>query len=310
MTVFNSEMHVVTFILIILEALMFMHQYIFYLQKPDKKRKFYLILLFLLIVYNIAGGLFPDESIKLSIVTQNILAYGAGFAMGCFFPYYFYKAFDVRHLKFQATYGVFYFLVLPYLIFFCIVYPLVNNLDVAIYIGLLIPFIYAFYMIYQILEAIKVTYKGRKAVDVILVYLAVCPWALMPLLAYAKVDQLTEVIFTNGGFVIVTVLFFRNMIQESREDYKALLEMKRMARPEPEILLENCKQYMLTPRECEITQLVCEGEKYKDIAEKLFISERTVTKHVQNIFRKTEVTSKIELLNKLGEKAKIKDAAS
>jgi len=309
MTVFNSEMHVVTFILIILEVLMFMHQYIFYLQKPDKKRKFYLILLFLLIVYNVAGGLFPDQSMNLSIVTQNILAYGAGFAMGCFFPYYFYKAFDVRHLKFQATYGVFYFLVLPYLIFFCIVYPLVNNLDVAIYIGLLIPFIYAFYMIYQILEAIKVTYKGRKAVDVILVYLAVCPWALMPLLAYLKVDQLTEVIFTNGGFVIVTVLFFRNMIQESREDYKVLLEMKRMARPEPEILLENCKLYMLTPRECEVTQLVCEGEKYKDIAEKLFISERTVTKHVQNIFRKTEVTSKIELLNKLGEKAKIKDAA-
>jgi DNA-binding CsgD family transcriptional regulator len=310
MTVFNSEMHVVTFILIILEVLMFMHQYIFYLQKTDKKRKFYLILLFLLIVYNIAGGMFPDENINLPIVTQNILAYGAGFAMGCFFPYYFYKAFDVRHLKFQATYGVFYFLVLPYLIFFCIVYPLVNNLDVAIYIGLLIPFIYAFYMIYQILEAIKVTYKGRKAVDVILVYLAVCPWALMPLLAYLKVDQLTEVIFTNGGFVIVTVLFFRNMIQESREDYKALLEMKRMARPEPELLLENCRMYMLTPRECEVTQLVCEGEKYKDIAEKLFISERTVTKHVQNIFRKTEVTSKIELLNKLGEKAKLKDAAS
>jgi DNA-binding NarL/FixJ family response regulator len=100
------------------------------------------------------------------------------------------------------------------------------------------------------------------------------------------------------------------MIQESREDYKALLEMKRMARPEPELLLENCRMYMLTPRECEVTQLVCEGEKYKDIAEKLFISERTVTKHVQNIFRKTEVTSKIELLNKLGEKAKLKDAAS
>jgi len=52
---------------------------------------------------------------------------------------------------------------------------------------------------------------------------------------------------------------------------------------------------------------ICEGEKYKDIAERLFISERTVTTHVQNIFKKTKVTSKIELLNKLGEKAKIKD---
>lgn len=300
MTVFNSEMHAVTFGFIVLEVLMFMHQYIFYLQRPEKKRKYYLILLGLLILYNLAGGLFPDEDIAISVVTQNILAYGAGFAMGCFFPYYFYKAFEVRHLKFQATYGVFYFLVLPYLIFFCIVYPLVNDLDVAIYIGLLIPFIYAFYMIYQILESIKITYKGKKAVDVILVYLAVCPWALMPLLAYLKVDQLTEVLFTNGGFVIVTVLFFRNMIQESREDYKALMALREMQKQDPQIFEENCEYYALTPREREIAQLVCEGEKYKDLAKKLFISERTVTTHVQNIFRKTEVSSKWELANKLG----------
>src|SRR5690606_41620043 len=77
MTVFNSEMHVVTFILIILEVLMFMHYYIFYLQKPDKKRKFYLILLFVLIIYNVAGWLFPYESMNLSILNQNILSYGA-----------------------------------------------------------------------------------------------------------------------------------------------------------------------------------------------------------------------------------------
>jgi len=62
-TGFNSEKHVVAFI--ILEVLMFMHQHIFYLRKPDKKRKFYLFLLFLLIVYYIAGGLFPDEGINL-----------------------------------------------------------------------------------------------------------------------------------------------------------------------------------------------------------------------------------------------------
>lgn len=56
---------------------MFMHQYIFYLQRPEKKRKYYLILLGLLILYNVAGGLFPDEDIAISVVTQNILAYGA-----------------------------------------------------------------------------------------------------------------------------------------------------------------------------------------------------------------------------------------
>lgn len=304
MTVFNSEMHVVTFGFIVLELLMFTHQYIFYLQKPEKKRKYYLILLFLLIVYNLAGGIFPDESLRISVILQNILAYGAGFSMGCFFPYYFYRAFDVQHLRFQATYGVFLFLVLPFVIFFCILYPLINDLDIAIYVGLLIPFIYAFYMVYRILESIKKTYRGQKSVDVILVYLAVCPWALMPLMAYAKVDQLTEVLFTNGGFIIVTTLFFRNMIQESRKDFKALEQLRISAKAEPEEFLANCDVYILTPREIEICKMVCEGEKNKSIADKLFISERTVTTHVQNIFKKTEVTSRLELYNKLSSRPK------
>jgi len=310
MTVFNSEMHVVTFGFILLELLMFTHQYIFYLQKPEKKRKYYLILLFLLIIYNLAGGIFPDEEIPISIVLQNILAYGAGFSMGCFFPYYFYRAFEVKHLKFQATYGVFLFLILPFLVFFCIVYPLVNDLDIAIYVGLLIPFIYAFYMVYQILESIKITYSGKKSVDVILVYLAVCPWALMPLMAYIKVDQLTEVLYTNGGFIIVTILFIRNMIQESREDFEALAQLRMSAKAESEEFLVNCDIYTLTPREKEICKMVCEGEKYKSIADKLFISERTVTKHIQNIFRKTGVTNKLELYSKLCSRSKEVDENS
>src|SRR5690606_32079397 len=140
----------------------------------------------------------------------------------------------------------------------CIVYPLVKDLDIAIYVGLLIPFIYAFYMVYQILESIKITYSGKKSVDVILVYLAVCPWALMPLMAYAKVDQLTEGLYTNGGFIIVTILFIRNMIQESREDFKALAQLRMSAKAESEEFLVNCGIYTLTRREKEITKMVCE----------------------------------------------------
>jgi DNA-binding NarL/FixJ family response regulator len=37
---------------------------------------------------------------------------------------------------------------------------------------------------------------------------------------------------------------------------------------------------------------------HKAIGETLFISERTVTKHVQNIFEKLHESNKIELINK------------
>ncbi|MEO6328746.1 MAG: ATP-binding protein [Ginsengibacter sp.] len=62
---------------------------------------------------------------------------------------------------------------------------------------------------------------------------------------------------------------------------------------------QNCKLYSLTAREKDIAKLICKGYKYKDIGETLFIAERTVTKHAQNIFEKIGVSNKIELINKL-----------
>ena len=62
---------------------------------------------------------------------------------------------------------------------------------------------------------------------------------------------------------------------------------------------KNCQLNHLTAREKEIAKLICQGFKYKDIGETLFIAERTVTKHAQNIFEKAGVSSKVELMNKL-----------
>lgn len=62
---------------------------------------------------------------------------------------------------------------------------------------------------------------------------------------------------------------------------------------------QNCQLYNLTSREKDIAKLICEGFKYKKIGETLFIAERTVTKHAQNIFEKVQVVNKIELINKL-----------
>ncbi|MCF2496749.1 helix-turn-helix transcriptional regulator [Dyadobacter sp. CY357] len=55
----------------------------------------------------------------------------------------------------------------------------------------------------------------------------------------------------------------------------------------------------LTAREKEIVRLIKVGKTYKVIADELFISERTVSKHVQNIFEKLGVSSRLELLNRL-----------
>lgn len=61
----------------------------------------------------------------------------------------------------------------------------------------------------------------------------------------------------------------------------------------------NAARYHLTVREKEIAQLVCEGATNKAISESLFIAEKTAAKHVQNIFEKVGVSTRIELMNRL-----------
>jgi signal transduction histidine kinase/DNA-binding NarL/FixJ family response regulator len=65
------------------------------------------------------------------------------------------------------------------------------------------------------------------------------------------------------------------------------------------VFAENCKKYRLTSREVEIIKLLIQGLPYKLISSELSISEKTVCKHVSNIFSKVDVTNKIELMNKL-----------
>ncbi len=55
--------------------------------------------------------------------------------------------------------------------------------------------------------------------------------------------------------------------------------------------------YNLTKREIEILELLTQGKPYKLIATDLFISEKTVRSHVENLYRKLEVHSKMEANN-------------
>ncbi len=55
--------------------------------------------------------------------------------------------------------------------------------------------------------------------------------------------------------------------------------------------------YKITKREKDIVRLLLSGLSYEDIAKQLFITLETVKSHVNNIYRKSGVSSKIELSN-------------
>lgn len=58
------------------------------------------------------------------------------------------------------------------------------------------------------------------------------------------------------------------------------------------------KDYHLTEREKEILELLAKGLTYQQAAEKIFISGKTIKKHVYNIYEKLHVNSRTEAVNK------------
>ncbi|RKR83411.1 regulatory LuxR family protein [Mucilaginibacter gracilis] len=304
MLVFGTEMHVVTLFFVTLELVMFGVQFGYYLNQPeDKPRFWYLLLLGLLIVYNVSGGLFPDSEITfISIRTQNIIAYGSGFLMASYFPFYFYMAFELKRLRFHAIYGVPLFLLLPYVVFFIISYSLNDNIDFAVKYGIIIPFFYSFIVLRAILIAIRVHYKENRNrrfyIEEIAVYCAVVPWVAMVPITYFHFSQAIEVLFTNLGFLFITGMFIFKATRRAKQEREMYAELEVI--PIDQVAIDaNCKRFALSPRENDVVNMICQRLRYKEIAEKLFISERTVNKHVQNIFNKVEVTTRSELVRKM-----------
>ncbi len=64
------------------------------------------------------------------------------------------------------------------------------------------------------------------------------------------------------------------------------------------------KKYAVTVKEVEVIELLLAGHTYKEVAEKLYIAPKTVDNHIQNIYKKLEVTSKIQLYNLIHSKEK------
>lgn len=56
---------------------------------------------------------------------------------------------------------------------------------------------------------------------------------------------------------------------------------------------------LLTRREQELLDLLSQGYRYKEIADKLFVSIDTIRTHIRNIYRKLEVQSRAEAIHKI-----------
>lgn len=304
MLVFGTQIHIVTAIFIGLEILMFIFQLASYFYWPkDKNREWYLLLLFLMLLYNITGGLFPDPLIKIPINIQEMIAYGTGFLMASYFPFYFYKAFELKTLRWHALFGVPLFLILPYIIFFVIIYAINGELNVDIRFGMIVPFIYAIVLLWVIFWAIRHKYKTERDknqyLEEIAMHCAVTPWLALAFFGLVEESQLIEVLCTNTGIIVITALFIARSVSNARQEFNKKIHEANIEGIKPDEFLANCLHYGLTRTEILIVQKIYKGMRNSDIANNMFISEETVKKHIQNTFRKTNVQNRATLIHKL-----------
>lgn len=75
---------------------------------------------------------------------------------------------------------------------------------------------------------------------------------------------------------------------------KALALLRQPPEPTP----ATPEQYDLSEREIEILQQLSKGLRYRQVAQNLYISEGTVRKHIENIYRKLQVHNKLSAVDK------------
>lgn len=107
-------------------------------------------------------------------------------------------------------------------------------------------------------------------------------------------DSLIEaikVVHDGGSYLHPKVT--HNLVQE----FRRLAREKDSTSPEQRIEYKK-PLHILTKRECQVLQLMAEGNSNRAISEKLYISEKTVKNHVSNILQKMKVKDRTQAVVK------------
>lgn len=228
MSVFDTQMQIVTFIFVSIEIVIFFYLVIFRLSRPNDNITFLnIILILLLLIYNITGGLLPDPKLPGSFFTQEVIAYATGFITPCYFPYYVYKAFGLEKMKFHVQKGVYLFLILPYVLF-ALTFAATDDLKKAQNL-LILPVLYAIGVIISLVRAIKYKYKdnfGSKESkqELVVLFLSLTPWVGLPIITYLNFGQTAEATITNVGFLLLFGLQVYRNVQQLRKENRRLNE--------------------------------------------------------------------------------------
>ena len=228
MLVPGTQMHIFTFLFFCFESVLLFYLVIYILSRPgDKTTILNITLIFLLIIFNLASGLLPDPNLMGSFFVQESIAYASGFIAPTYFPYYVYKAFDLKKMRFHAFRGVYIFLIIPYILF-VIVLGVTNDLNAANYV-LIIPVFYAPWVNISLYKAVKFKYqnnfsKKESREEIAVMFLSITPWVAEPAIVLLSLGQVVEATMTNLGFLLLFSFHVKRHVKAFRTDHQRLID--------------------------------------------------------------------------------------
>jgi len=258
----------------------------------------FLLLSIFVLFYNTLNGIFTNDTISHPVELQKALIYGSYMLLSIYLPFYFLKAFDFNHLKFFAYWGGLLFLLIPYVLFYIISMYFVHDYEIISALQMVVPIFYAISMFYYYITSLYKEYSNLvllfSRIEIITIFLSLTIWSVLPIIMHFKVSNLLENLIVNACFVLLIVILLKKNFSVSKKRYEDMLSS---------YLVESdsglIDDFNFTTREKEIIPYLVKGYTYKEIGEVLFISDRTVGKHVSNIYAKTGVNQKYDLLEKL-----------
>lgn len=234
------------------------------------------------------------SSMYLSGLLYEIITYSIGFVVLAdltflivFIPYF--TTWVIAHPWRQPYKGLFYVLALVYLVlgigreiwqisFF-------DQLMLVLFV-----FVVAFCLSVMLKNIKSIANKTARtsAISIIIVSASMVPAILLALFFPSLKPLLFGICFLAHSITIMTFLFMQFVRLGKSEVVKS-----------NKLGLGDLEVYHITEREFAVIQLISKGLTNKEIASQLGISANTVNNHVANIYGKTQVRSRIDLLNLL-----------
>ena len=218
------------------------------------------------------------------VLDPRIVVLADGRSRSCFFPF---SLVGDRHPWRQPYATLFPFLAAVYLGL-----GIVNQIRPLLFFEqaqfVLFVFVIGFCLVVLVrnLGSIRNKIARTSALTIIIVSLSMVP-AIMLALFFPGFKPFLYAVYFLALSITIMVFLFMEFVRLGREE-------KQHTR---QLTVDDLAPYNITEREFEIITLISQGLTNKEIASELDISANTVTNHVANIFSKTQVRSRIDLLN-------------